>query len=73
MKLIASYDTGSSITPINKNIATEINQTTMKNIFRYIGVIQLSNSTVKVKLKIGNIEDILQTFVVKNNFRYIKI
>ena len=72
-KVTAIYDTGSNISLINYKLVKllKLNLINNKNIFKSIGGLTFSTARANIKLRIGQIDDCLDTYVVKNdNFSY---
>lgn len=65
---MAVYDNGANVTILNHKIAEElkINLQNVKSIFRTLGGISFSTARAKINLKIGEISDQLETYVVKH-------
>ena len=69
MRIKAVYDSGSKVSLINQRIIDllKLSMIKHKNTFKTINGFNFSTARANIVLKIGNVTDILNTYVVKNN------
>ncbi|MCI4432150.1 MAG: retroviral-like aspartic protease [Nitrosopumilus sp.] len=69
LKVKAVYDSGSNISLINQKIVDDLKLSLMNNkkAFKTISGFDFSSARANILLKIGNLTDSINTYVVKNN------